>query len=381
MLDRTPQGAVRNGELTMTPLTSEGALNVRRLNEFAFRGVMSMFDKDTRLFCYRLKRNGAGFAQEGVSPRYTVMTLLGLHRLETAGVPSPVGIQETFEILLKDSRWINNIGDLGLVLWLCATIQPDRLDKIVEQFGVRQALHQASTGNTMELAWFLSGLAHHALAEGGCRRSLNDEAMEAYRLLITNQGEQGIFSHSARKKSIAGVLRGRVGSFADQIYPVYALAKASLVFPLEKASDRALDCALTLCQMQGPQGQWWWHYDSSTGRVVGRYPVYSVHQHGMAPMGLLALGEVLQSDFGPWIFKGLEWIKGDNELDYDMRDNSANLVWRCIYQGDYERYLRTALALITHREDGPAHEGLGIRYECRPYEFGWLLYAFGDHGL
>jgi len=93
------------------------------------------------------------------------------------------------------------------------------------------------------------------------------------------------------------------------------------------------------------------------------------------------LGEVLQSDFGPWIFKGLEWIKGDNELDYDMRDNSANLVWRCIYQGDYERYLRTALALITHREDGPAHEGLGIRYECRPYEFGWLLYAFGDHGL
>ena len=101
----------------------------------------------------------------------------------------------------------------------------------------------------------------------------------------------------------------------------------------------------------------------------------------MAPMGLLALGETLQSDFGPWIFKGLEWINGDNELDQDMRDSSANLVWRCIFRDDYKRYLTTALALITHQEDPVTHKGLGIRYECRPYELGWLLYAFGNHGL
>ena len=87
--DKTPQGAVRNGDLTMTPPTLENTLNIRRLNDLAFRGLTDMFDKDSGLFCYRLKREGAGLTREGLSPRYTVMTLLGLHRLETAGVPSP----------------------------------------------------------------------------------------------------------------------------------------------------------------------------------------------------------------------------------------------------------------------------------------------------
>jgi hypothetical protein len=104
MPDNTPQGVVRNGDLTMTPPTFENTLNIRRLNDLAFRGLTDMLDKDSGLFCYRLKRDGAGLAREGVSPRYTVMTLLGLHRLEMAGVPSPVGLQETFEILLKDRR-------------------------------------------------------------------------------------------------------------------------------------------------------------------------------------------------------------------------------------------------------------------------------------
>ena len=36
-----------------------------------------------------------------------------------------------------------------------------------------------------------------------------------------------------------------------------------------------------------PHGQWWWHYDVRDGSVVERYPVYSVHQHAMAPMALL----------------------------------------------------------------------------------------------
>ena len=84
---------------------------------------------------------------------------------------------------------------------------------------------------------------------------------------------------------MVGILRGGVGSFADQVYPIYGISKFSQALGDEKALERALDCGLNICEAQGPLGQWWWHYDSSTGEVVGKYPVFSVHQHAMGPMG------------------------------------------------------------------------------------------------
>jgi len=73
-------------------------------------------------------------------------------------------------------------------------------------------------------------------------------------------------------------------------------------------------CAEAICRMQGPSGQWWWHYDARNGRIFERYPVYAVHQDGMAPMALFALGEVARLDFSEPIYKGLAWISGNNEL-------------------------------------------------------------------
>ena len=60
---------------------------------------------------------------------------------------------------------------------------------------------------------------------------------------------------------------------------------------------------------QGPAGQWWWHYDRRTGRVVERYPVYAVHQDAMAPMALLALERRgAASTCATPIARGLAWL-------------------------------------------------------------------------
>jgi len=107
---------------------------------------------------------------------------------------------------------------------------------------------------------------------------------------------------------------------------------------------------LVFCEAQGSIGQWWWHYDSSTGRISGRLPVFSVHQHAMGPMALLALGETIRSDFSPWIHKGLQWINR-NELAFDMEDRTVNVVWRSIYRSTPQRLLRTAMVWLTQRED------------------------------
>ena len=66
---------------------------------------------------------------------------------------------------------------------------------------------------------------------------------------------------------------------------------------MKEALQNSLQCANAICNLQGPLGQWWWHYDSMTGRVAERYPVYSVHQHAMAPMALFAAQDACNADF------------------------------------------------------------------------------------
>ena len=84
-------------------------------------------------------------------------------------------------------------------------------------------------------------------------------------------------------------LRGHVSCFADFVYPIQALSYYHQATRDARAAEVAISCAERMCQMQGPEGQWWWHFDIRAGRLVEGYPVYSVHQDSMAPMALFAL--------------------------------------------------------------------------------------------
>lgn len=297
----------------------------------AIRGLESMYDSEKKLFCHRLRKTPTGLVREGISHRYTIMTLLGLLRAEAAGLKHPFDIEATLDRLLGDTTWLDNIGDLGLLLWLCVNTSQKRVKQFHATFDLSRALQRypdARRRLTMELSWFLTGLVHACGVEQ--RGDLVPLAKETYRLVQANQGRHGLFGHMAKWNSLAGVVRGRVGSFADQVYPIVALAHFSLLFNDKEARDNAFRCADAICARQGSLGQWWWHYDSANGRVVEHYPVYSVHQHGMAPMALIALQEKCGADFHRSIHKGLSWINGANELRQDLEDTEAGVVWRCI---------------------------------------------------
>jgi hypothetical protein len=352
--------------------------SISQLTALAINGLRSMFDADRQLFCFRVKRSRGELVREGISHRYTIIALLGLHHWEGIGGRSPFDVNATLEVLLRNTTWITNLGDLGLLLWLCALASPERLGKLSAEFDLQGALdryREAREGRTMELAWFLSGLSHQALADREKLADFADLAAKSFRLLKNNQGETGTFGHIDRKGSLAGVLRGRIGSFADQVYPVYALARFAQAYGSKEALTMASACAQGICRVQGPQGQWWWHYDSTTGKVAGKYPVYSVHQDGMAPMALVALSKVTGCNFAGPIDKGLQWITGSNELSRDLRDLSLHVIWRCAHpRHKYKMYLDDALGLVGVSVNRNCAE-LTVREECRPYEFGWLLYA------
>lgn len=354
-------------------------VDVAQLISRSCRGLVHMFDHEQKLFCYRLKQTEHGLVREGLSRRYTIMSLLGLRRLELSGQPSPIDIKASWNKLLQDTSWIDNCGDVGLLLWLGALLEPESLEQICSsplQKNVLQSYRDARAGRTMELAWLLTGLAHAALVR---RDELTGLTAKTYQLLMKNQGEYGIFGHVFQSGTVSGLMRGRFGSFADQVYPIYALARLAQAFGIDEALISARKCAEAICEHQGPLGQWWWQYDSVSGQVLQRYPVYSVHQEGMAPMALFALAEASGWDFSTRINKGLQWIAGENELKYDMRDEGGEVVWRSFFpRRKHRNYLEEVSAFLGIRGERSTPRDLTIRKECRPYELGWLLYAFAS---
>jgi hypothetical protein len=136
--------------------------------------------------------------------------------------------------------------------------------------------------------------------------------------------------------------------------------------------------------VQGTAGQWWWHYDVRTGRVVEGYPVYTVHQDAMGPMALFALREAGGPDHGASVLRGLGWMSGSPELHGgSLVDPAVGLVWRKVARREPGKLARSLQALASRAHPGlrlPGLDGLlppgAIDYETRPYEAGWLLYAY-----
>jgi hypothetical protein len=339
-----------------------------------------MFDPRRQLFCNIFCRDASGqLVQQGISHRYTMMTLLGLHRLETGGSTSPVAIAPVMDSLTRDLSWIKLAGDLGLLLWLCAVVDPGRLDSLVAKLDLQNVLvryKDARQRSTTELAWILAGLSHANSAGVSSISDLDALSIAVYRLLKANQGPHGIFGHLASAGSVMGRLRGHIGTFADQAYPIYALAKFGDAYGMPEAVERACSCAEAIIRLQGPQGEWWWHYDATNGCVSRSYPVYSVHQHGMAPMALFELEKAAGRAFSSAVERGLRWVTANNVLSFEMQHPEGSLIWRCIYLGSMRPKLQE-LSYMCFGSD-PSHTLYNPRvaYECRPYELGWALYAF-----
>ena len=179
--------------------------------------------KNKALFCHRLKQTPSGNIKEGISQRYTVMTLLGLLRAEAAGYRSPVDISATIDALYRNTEWVDNIGDLGLLLWL-SSVSSRKLDSFYATFDLENALRNYSDARkrlTMELAWFLTGLTYASRAEQEQPPYLEPLARQTYTLLQSNQGKDGLFGHMAQVEVVGRSGARPCGQFCRSGVPNY----------------------------------------------------------------------------------------------------------------------------------------------------------------
>jgi hypothetical protein len=347
------------------------------LRAIALRALPRMYRPDRRRFVFRLRPAQGSMLSEGLSSRYTAMVLLGLLR-EAPEVIADVlhgdGLVAVCDSLLAEVPALRNLGDAALVLWAATALQHPGVCGARER--VRQLLVEQQAPATVEVAWALTALSHVSAVAGGELRQ-----QTAQLLLAARDGRSGLFRHATGR---GGWLRGHVGCFADQVYPILALAHYAVVSENTEALRVAQCCAERICSLQGTDGQWWWHYDTRTGRVIEGYPVYAVHQDAMAPMALFALEEAGGPPRRAAVQRGLDWLVAPPELGGDsLIDDDAGVIWRKVARHEPRKFVRRCQALVSRLHPVLRVPGVNtlfppttIDYECRPYHLGWLLYAW-----
>jgi SAM-dependent methyltransferase len=328
----------------------------------AQRAIASFLDEKGDLG-YR-RRGGANDARVppySTAERYRLISLVGLEAYRRC---RPLEPSSRLPGLAKLDGKLE-ADDLGLLLWWKALSQAPDLDERIAD--VVATLPSHATLDTQSLSFLLLGLS----AAGPDPRARAAAGPLAIRLLA-RQETNGLFYADAQ--------RNRASTFNYQIYAVLALAS----FGAEEALGRARACARALCRLQGTQGQWWWTYDVFAGHVADRYPVFSVHQLGMAPIALFRLGRALGEDFGPWIRRGAAWTAGRNELAESLIVARDDTIWRSVRRRGSDRpWCARLLRRAAWYGQGwvasllPGHE---MNREHRPYEYGWLLAAIAEAG-
>lgn len=315
---------------------------------------------------------------EDTSVRYAAIAALGLAGLPRDRQYDVLGGREAERVAenaLSMAEAASDPGALAVSAWAAAELGLPLPDHVRER--LVKIVDDPAPVETVVLAWALT-----ALVAAGRPDAAPLTAVRAARRLLAATGPHGIFPHVVPARSL-GRWRAHVACFADQVYPIQALARYFAVSGDRTALAAADRCAEQICALQGEAGPWWWHYDTRTGGVVERYPVYSVHQHAMAPMALLDLYEAGGLDARPAVAAGLSWVGTRPETDEPLVSDDLSVVWREVGRREPRKAVRAIRAAASALRPGIRLRALDVLCpprrvdrECRPYELGWLLYAW-----
>lgn len=348
------------------------------LEELCCSNLKQAFNPNTLIFDRQIYQKQWGKTLGTESLTSTCICLVSIERVEIK--PSEIGFNpaQTFNALLQLAQSKPYLGGIGLIIWANAVWEMKSLAELQQQLDIPfENLTAALTSlTTMETAWLVSGLLHEYQRHPAAKtKEYLDIALNT--LLTRYQPASHLMVHAAAQAPWSHRLRRWVANFADQIYSVQALAFAAITSGNEVAQSTATNLANQLAKLQGELGQWWWHYNPHNGEILQSYPVYSVHQYGMAPMALAALQAAQGSNFEPMVQRGRDWLE-HNELNLKMIDRQANTIWRDIeyHQNLLEKVVRRTNSLLGKGDQLTARPlNLKLNYETRPYEWGWCLYA------
>lgn len=369
---------------TLGDVSPTARARVDQLLVLACDGLYRMHDNGTFGHTLRAVKSGAGWTErlEGENLRYASMVALGLAHVDEEVQRQVLGGRTAIELALASAvraETASDAGAIALAAWAVAEVGATYTTTLFAKLVAR--IESISPIATVECAW--------ALVAALAARNFGDTdqlANAARTRLMSAQSRSGLFPHML-PAAASGRLRAHIGCFADQVYPIQALSRFAAARNDSSALAAADGCAARICALQGPAGQWWWHYDTRDGTVVEGYPVYSVHQHAMGPMALLDLQEAGGRDHWHSIVKGVHWLDDHPETVETLVCPQKGVIWRKVARREPAKAARAVAAATTALAPGlhlPMIDTFFppgvVDHECRPYELGWLLYAWRSGG-
>jgi hypothetical protein len=366
------------------------AVEIDQLCTLSLKALPAMYRPDSQQFVQTVRKDPTadnGLRQEGTNLRYAAIAALGLawtapqaQRTVLAGWTAADLARHATDLSADPAT---DLGAVALAGWARAEAAGEICEPVYDRLVTE--VRTAAAQPTVDFSWTLTALLAALAVQD--RAELREAAAIAADRLLAAQGAQGIWGHHLPRAALARY-RAHVGCFADQVYPVQALARYARACGDGRALAAANRCAGRIVELQGSAGQWWWHYDARTGDVVEGYPVYSVHQHAMAPMALFDLLEAGGDDHRNAILDGVGWLRRHPEPGGALIDSETGAIWRKIGRrepGKATRSLRAVSTSISPRWKLRVLDAIftpgELDYECRPYELGWLLYAWLSGGI
>lgn len=307
---------------------------------------------------------------------YSLNVLLGMARVQR--VPRHIDVAEIF---------LRNVGHLpklpvrdyafGMALWASAELGLSIPGAVLGHIdNVVLNANRWNSFRAQDLGMILVGVCAQAEKD---RAKWSSTATQLFKFLLDRYlAPSGLFFDAASGP------RRRFGSFATQTYLLLACYAYGEVMNDERAIRIANAGTSKLIERQGPQGEWPWFFEATSGRVLDFYEVYSVHQYGMAPAFLERAERHGMLEARSAIIRGFNWVLGNNQLGRSMLMPELNLSIRSQVRGGELhsknwRVLRAVRnAVLGTKASLIEPSQVELRMECRSYELGWILWSFGS---
>lgn len=359
------------------------------LVDLSLDALPRMFDPQTGLFCQKTVADGDRLSNRGSNVFYSAMSTVGILRQSVRAPDSVFPLGKALDALHEVAAAGTSPEVLANVVWASVLAEDGRGEGLTKELAGRGDLLGCESA---ALGHIVNGLAIAA----GAYPEQSGPAIETARLcgaelLARFSPAADLFRPTARRTGVRSTLIHDVTSFAAQVYPLHGLA-ALCRFTGEAPDPALARVAGRIVEAQGPLGQWWWLYSTRGRAILEGYPVYSVHQDGMAFMALLPVEALGVGAYREPLALGLDWLSDRNELSTDLVSRDLPLIFRNIQRvgSDADGMFgisRGNLARVVARSLRPGadhdvadSDALEVLRECRPYHLGWLLHAFALAG-
>ncbi len=362
-----------------TPMGLPPAGGASPLARYALAGLRRCWMPQLGRWSHRYHLDGRPEPNESVPHSdlyYSLNVLLGLSRVRGLLAGEPYDVPALLATLGRQlAAWPVRNGAWGMAVWAAAELDLDAPGLSAEKLYAAAAdPRQLAAWTAQDVGLSLSGACAQARRDPSWLPLAHDFASE---LLGDFHGPGALFRDSGQ-----GARRG-FATFATQVYAAMSLFQYAELTGNGAALTAASACAARLLALQGRLGEWPWFYAPARDCVLDPYEVYSVHQHGMAPALLHHAVAHGVPGARAALVKGFNWIFGANELRCSMLRPDLQLIYRSQARRGFAgqrlvRPLHALLATATGRPDWPDAAALCLTREMRSYEFGWLLWSFGD---